>query len=154
MKYLNILIRFTCTIKDLKFKQIIYLVIRKSQSSNLVNFFRRNYFQLSILISKNYRRRIPQSQNQFKCLNQQSIFNEENFKLLNKNKIFKDKNILIFGREGAGIDFKISDSCKILILNGEPIDEPIVAHGPFVMNTKEEIHAAFSDYQNGKMGSL
>tara|TARA_Y100000768_G_scaffold302854_1_gene236750 strand:- start:10028 stop:11566 length:1539 start_codon:yes stop_codon:yes gene_type:complete len=43
------------------------------------------------LISKNYRRRIPQSKNQLKCLNQQSIFNEENFKYLNKNKIFKDK---------------------------------------------------------------
>ena len=43
------------------------------------------------MILKNYRRRIPQSQNQFKCLNQQSIFNEENFKHLNKNKIFKDK---------------------------------------------------------------
>ena len=71
-----------------------------------------------------------------------------------ENNIFKDKNILIFEREGAGIDFKISDSCKILILNGEPIDEPIVAHGPFVMNTKEEIYEAFSDYQNGKMGSL
>ena len=71
-----------------------------------------------------------------------------------ENKIFKDKNILIFEREGSEINFTASENFEGLILNGEPIDEPIVAHGPFVMNTKEEIYEAFSDYQNGKMGSL
>ena len=71
-----------------------------------------------------------------------------------ENKNFKDKDILIFEREGTQIDLKVSDNFKGLILNGDPIDEPIVAHGPFVMNTKEEIYQAFSDYQNGKMGSL
>ena len=71
-----------------------------------------------------------------------------------ENKNFKDKNILIFEREGTQIDLKVSDNFKGLILNGEPIDEPLVAHGPFVMNTKEEIYEAFSDYENGKMGNL
>ena len=71
-----------------------------------------------------------------------------------ENKIFKDKNILIFEREGNEVAFKVSNDFKGLILNGEPIEEPIVAHGPFVMNTKEEIYQAFSDYQNGKMGCL
>ncbi len=71
-----------------------------------------------------------------------------------ENKTFKDKNILIFEREGNKVDFKVSNDFKGLILNGEPIDEPIIAHGPFVMNTKEEIYQAFSDYQNGKMGTL
>ena len=71
-----------------------------------------------------------------------------------ENKTFKDKNILIFDQDGIEIAFKVSRNFKGLILNGEPIDEPIVAQGPFVMNTIEEIYQAFSDYQNGKMGSL
>tara|TARA_B110000261_G_scaffold163672_1_gene210356 strand:+ start:1223 stop:2089 length:867 start_codon:yes stop_codon:yes gene_type:complete len=71
-----------------------------------------------------------------------------------ENKTFKDKNILIFEREGDEINFKVSEDFKGLILNGEPIEEPIIAHGPFVMNSKEEIYQAFSDFQNGKMGSL
>ena len=71
-----------------------------------------------------------------------------------QNKNFKDKNILIFEREGTEIELKVSDNFKGIILNGDPINEPIVAHGPFVMNTKDEIYQAFSDYQNGKMGSL
>ena len=75
-------------------------------------------------------------------------------KLEIENQTFKEKNILIFEQEGNEIAFVASDDFKGLILNGEPIDEPIVAHGPFVMNTKEEIHQAFYDYQNGKMGSL
>ena len=71
-----------------------------------------------------------------------------------ENRTLKEKNILIFEREGNEVTFKISENFKGLILNGTPIDEPIIAHGPFVMNTKEEIYQAFSDYQNGKMGSL
>ena len=40
------------------------------------------------------------------------------------------------------------------ILNGQPIDEPVVSHGPFVMNTQEEIRQAIKDYQSGRMGRI
>jgi hypothetical protein len=41
-----------------------------------------------------------------------------------------------------------------LVLAGEPLDEPVVAYGPFVMNTREEIAQAFRDYESGRMGRL
>jgi hypothetical protein len=71
-----------------------------------------------------------------------------------ENKVFKENNILIFERDGKDINFTIANNFKGLILNSEPVDEPITAHGPFVMNTKEEIIEAIEDFQNGKMGNL
>jgi len=46
----------------------------------------------------------------------------------------------------------ISGKCEFLVLQGNPIDEPVVQHGPFVMNTREEIMKAFSDYQQTQFG--
>ena len=50
--------------------------------------------------------------------------------------------------------FEASEDAKVLVLNGAPLHEPVVAHGPFVMNTRQEIVQAIRDYQRGLMGTL
>lgn len=55
---------------------------------------------------------------------------------------------------GESFTVKASEDSVVLILSGEPLREPIAAHGPFVMNTRQEIMQAFEDYENGKFGEL
>ncbi len=60
----------------------------------------------------------------------------------------------LFDRAGETICIDRAKSATALLLSGEPIDEPIVGSGPFVMNTPEEIRQAMADYQSGKLGRL
>ena len=71
-----------------------------------------------------------------------------------EGKSFEEKSLLVFEREGEEIPLKVEANSRLLVLNGEPIDEPIYAHGPFVMNNKQEIIEAIEDFQAGKMGRL
>lgn len=57
-----------------------------------------------------------------------------------------------FGLDGTEIAVTARSAAMILLGHAVPFKEPIVAHGPFVMNTREEIVAAFQDYQRGKFG--
>jgi redox-sensitive bicupin YhaK (pirin superfamily) len=60
----------------------------------------------------------------------------------------------IFDRAGTSICIDGAKDATALLLAGQPIDEPIVGQGPFVMNTPQEIRQAIVDYQNGRMGDL
>ena len=60
-------------------------------------------------------------------------------------------NLVEFG-EGDLVDIEAVKDSMILFGHAAPINEPIVAHGPFVMNTVAEIHQAYADYQAGKFG--
>lgn len=60
----------------------------------------------------------------------------------------------LFDRAGATLAIDGAKGATALLLAGEPIDEPIVGSGPFVMNTPEEIRQAMADYRSGKLGRL
>ncbi|MGQ0614688.1 MAG: pirin family protein [Planctomycetaceae bacterium] len=62
------------------------------------------------------------------------------------------REIAVLSRQGAGIVVRAQGNSELLILGGEPIDEPVVAYGPFVMNTPEEIEQAIVDTRAGRLG--
>lgn len=65
----------------------------------------------------------------------------------------KTHQLVEFELEAGNVEI-IADGDSVLIFgHGKPFNEPIVAHGPFVMNSRQEIQQAFEDYQSGKMGS-
>jgi redox-sensitive bicupin YhaK (pirin superfamily) len=68
--------------------------------------------------------------------------------------IAKDAKMLMFSQDGEGIKVKALEDTVALLLSGEPIDEPIIGHGPFVMNTREEIEQAINDFNRGAFGSI
>ncbi len=63
-------------------------------------------------------------------------------------------HFVLFENQGEAFQIEATENSKILILSGEPIREPIAAHGPFVMNTRQEILQAFQDFEEGKFGYL
>ena len=63
-------------------------------------------------------------------------------------------HLVLMANDGEDFSITASEDSIVLVLSGEPIQEPIAAHGPFVMNTREELIQAFDDYQQGKFGSL
>ncbi|MEX2168929.1 MAG: pirin family protein [Pirellulales bacterium] len=62
--------------------------------------------------------------------------------------------LVSFEREGDVIKLHANADARALLLTGEPLNEPVVGQGPFVMNTREEIQQAMLDYQAGRMGHL
>lgn len=72
----------------------------------------------------------------------------------NGDTIAGEAQFALFDRHGGAIALEAQSEAQILILSGEPIDEPVVMHGPFVMNSVEEIRAAITDFQNGRFGAI
>jgi redox-sensitive bicupin YhaK (pirin superfamily) len=58
--------------------------------------------------------------------------------------------LLLLSREGTSATIHADEDASVLVLTGEPIDEPIAGYGPFVMNTEAEIRQAIDDYNNGR----
>jgi redox-sensitive bicupin YhaK (pirin superfamily) len=62
--------------------------------------------------------------------------------------------LLLFANDGASLELVAGEEAHVIVLAGEPIDEPIVQYGPFVMNTVAEIHQAIADIERGKFGPV
>jgi redox-sensitive bicupin YhaK (pirin superfamily) len=73
---------------------------------------------------------------------------------INNSKIAPENHFILFGHDGDEIVIEAVEQSIVLVLSGEPINEPIASYGPFVMNTEAEIEQAYEDYKNGKFGYL
>lgn len=90
----------------------------------------------------------------FPASNNVAVYVLEGDVILNGSASAKQHDFVVFKKGSGGISVKAIVVSKLLILAGDPIDEPLVTHGPFVMNTQTEILEAMKDYQEGKMGFL
>lgn len=73
---------------------------------------------------------------------------------VNEDKICKEGDFIVFDNvEGEILLESLTEESLFLVLSGEPINEPVVSHGPFVMNTLGEILDAYEDFRNNKFGT-
>lgn len=74
---------------------------------------------------------------------------------INERDLLRPSELATFADSGDSIHIAAEEEAvKLLLLSGVPIDEPIAAYGPFVMNTREEIMQKIQDFNSGKFGGL
>lgn len=95
-----------------------------------------------MLSTGDYEFKIPEGHN---CL----ILSRSGSVQINDSELLRQGQVAVFHREGQTVKIEANDDVKLLLLTGEPIDDPVVGYGPFVMNSEEEIKQAFEDFNNG-----
>ncbi len=74
--------------------------------------------------------------------------------LINGTQTADEAEIVRFERDGSDVTIHADREAIVLILTGEPIDDPVVGYGPFVMNSEAEIRQAADDFNNGRFGQV
>jgi len=77
-----------------------------------------------------------------------------NARLNGETALEGEARIAVLDPDGDSVTFETVEDSTLLVLSGEPINEPVASYGPFVMNTEEELAQAVADYRSGKMGHL
>ncbi len=73
---------------------------------------------------------------------------------VNGAQVAREAQFVLLDRDGTGVSIEANNDATLLILSGQPIDEPIAGYGPFVMNTQAEIAQAMQDFNSGRFGRI
>jgi len=106
-----------------------------------------NTFTVEMEKSGKYYFKIPSTHNAF-------IYLLDGKVNVNNEQIVEGRHAAIFNNDGTGFGVHAVENTRFLVASGEPLNEPVASHGPFVMNNETQILQAFRDYQMGKMGVL
>ncbi|MFT0548801.1 pirin family protein [Allopusillimonas ginsengisoli] len=74
--------------------------------------------------------------------------------MVNGDTVVRGGQFVLFHRDGQGIEVEANSDATMLLLSGEPIEEPIAGYGPFVMNSQVEIEQAINDFRSGHFGEI
>lgn len=74
--------------------------------------------------------------------------------ILNGEQVIKESELALLDKHGEAFTLEATKDSIVLYLSGEPINEPVVGYGPFVMNSREEIMQASLDYSHGRFGKM
>ncbi|EPS8491498.1 pirin family protein [Yersinia enterocolitica] len=73
---------------------------------------------------------------------------------VNGDALARDAEMVVLDSTGSHVTIEANNDAVLLLLSGEPIDEPIIGYGPFVMNSQEQIAEAIADFNSGRFGSM
>ncbi len=73
---------------------------------------------------------------------------------LGSGETLREGQLALFDRRGDSLQLEAESDALVLLLSGEPLSEPIVGYGPFVMNSDSEIQQAIADVQSGRFGQM
>ncbi|WP_145522870.1 pirin family protein [Yersinia rohdei] len=73
---------------------------------------------------------------------------------VNGDAVARDAEMVLLDAAGSHVTIEANNDALLLLLSGEPIDEPIIGYGPFVMNTQLQIADAIADFNSGRFGSM
>jgi quercetin 2,3-dioxygenase len=73
---------------------------------------------------------------------------------INGGEVVREAQLVVMDRKAGEVFIEANTEATLLVLSGQPLEEPIVGYGPFVMNTEEEIRQAIDDFSTGQFGRI